>query len=129
MIFFATGALRIVRNYILGLIWGHDSTIYLFDLYSKCENGNLSSFSRAALLKFDILHSLEIYIKSVYYNTYLPTLCFKKEGNHNKKTRKHYQKQKYLENPTQIILFQTAKYQENCEVHLVYNKCRYHENP
>ena len=80
MIFFATGALRIVRNYILGLIWGHDSTIFLFYLHSNDENGNLSSFGRAVLLKFDTLHSLEIYINSVYYDTYLPTLYFKKEG-------------------------------------------------
>ena len=60
----------------------HDSTIYFFDLHSKDENGNLSSFGRAVLLKFDTLHSLDIYIyiKSVYYNYYLPTLHFKKEG-------------------------------------------------
>ena len=35
------GALLIVSKYILGLIWGNDSMIYLFDSNSKDENGNL----------------------------------------------------------------------------------------
>ena len=46
------GALVIVKKYILDLIWGNDST-YLFDSLSKDENGNLSSFGTAVLLKFD----------------------------------------------------------------------------
>ena len=41
---------------------GHDSTVYFFDLHCKDENGSLSSFGRAVLLKFDTLHSLDIYI-------------------------------------------------------------------
>ena len=61
----AAGALLIVSNYILGLIWGNDC-IYLFDSHSKDENGNLSSFGKAVLLKFDTLYSLESYIRSVY---------------------------------------------------------------
>ena len=52
-----TGALLIVNNCILGLIWRTDS-IYLFDLHSKDENGNLSSTGTSVLLDFDILHSL-----------------------------------------------------------------------
>ena len=52
-----TGALLIVNNCILGLIWRIDS-IYLFDLHSKDENGNLSSTGTSVLLDFDILHSL-----------------------------------------------------------------------
>ena len=52
-----TGALLIVNNCILGLIWRIDS-IYLFDLHSKEENGNLSSTGTSVLLDFDILHSL-----------------------------------------------------------------------
>ena len=52
-----TGALLIVNNCILGLIWRIDS-IYLFDLHSKDENGNLSSPGTSVLLDFDILHSL-----------------------------------------------------------------------
>ena len=56
-----TGALLIVNNYILGLIWGNDS-IYLFDSHSKDENDNLSSSGTAILLKFDSLYSLKNYI-------------------------------------------------------------------
>ena len=58
-----TGALLIVKNYILSLIWGNDST-HLLDLHSKDESGNVSS-SGIALLKFDTLHSLELYKKSL----------------------------------------------------------------
>ena len=63
-----TGALLILNNYILGLIWGTGS-IYLFDSHSKDEYGNFSSTGTAVLLKFDSLNSLENYIRSVYYNT------------------------------------------------------------
>ena len=70
-----TGALLIVNNYISVLIWGNDS-IYLFDSDSKDENGNLSSSGTAVLLKFDLLYSLENYIRSVYYNAYPRTLYF-----------------------------------------------------
>ena len=64
-----TGALLIVHNYIIGLIWGNNS-IYLFDSDSKDQYDNISSSGTAVLLKFDTLFSLENYIKSVYYNTY-----------------------------------------------------------
>ena len=40
-----TGALLIVNNYILGLIWGNDS-IYLFDSHNKDQNGNLLSSAK-----------------------------------------------------------------------------------
>ena len=39
---FGAGALFIVRSYILGLVWGNDSTTYLLDSHSNDENGNLS---------------------------------------------------------------------------------------
>ena len=71
-----TGALLIVNNYILGLIWGTDS-IYLFDSHCKDEYGNLPSSSTEVLLNFESLNSLENYIKSVYYNSYPHTLYFK----------------------------------------------------
>ena len=70
-----TGALLIVNNYILGLIWGNDS-IYLFDSHSKDQYSNVSSSGTAVLLKFDTLFSLESYVKSVYYNTYPLTFYF-----------------------------------------------------
>ena len=57
------GALLTVNNYLLGLIWGNDSTISLFDSHGEGENDNLSSFGTAVLLKFDTLHSLGNYIK------------------------------------------------------------------
>ena len=65
--------LLIVSNYILRLIWGNYSTINLFDSHSKDENGQLSS-SGTAILKFDILHSVENYIRFVYYNSYPLTI-------------------------------------------------------
>ena len=68
-------ALVIVNEYILGLIWGNDS-LYLFDSLSKGENGNLSSFGTAVLLKFDTLYSLENYVRSNYYYTFPLTLYF-----------------------------------------------------
>ena len=51
------GALVIVNNYILGLFWGNHS-IYIFDSYSKDENGNLSSSGTTVLLKLDMLYSM-----------------------------------------------------------------------
>ena len=68
------GAAFIVNNYILGLIWGID-LIYLFDSHSK-DNGNLLSSGMPVLLKFHTLHSLESYIRSVYYSAYPMTLYF-----------------------------------------------------
>ena len=44
------GALLIVNNYILGIIWGNCS-VYLFDLYSKDENGDVSSSGTAVFFK------------------------------------------------------------------------------
>ena len=72
-----TSVLLIVSNYILGLIWRNDLTIYLFDSHFIDENGNLSSSGIAALLKFDTLHSLENYVKSLYYNNNQLSLYFK----------------------------------------------------
>ena len=68
------GALLIVTNYILGLIWGNDS-INLFDSHSKDENGNLSS-SGTAVLNIDTLCSLENCVRLVYYNVFPLTLHF-----------------------------------------------------
>ena len=70
-----TGALLIVHNYTLDLIWGIDS-IYLFGSRSKDKNGNLLSSFTALLLKFGISYSLENNIKSVYYNAYPLSLYF-----------------------------------------------------
>ena len=70
-----TGALLIVNNYILGLIWGNEF-IYLLDSHSKDEYGNLSSSGTTVLLKFESLNSLENYIRSVYYNTFPQVLYF-----------------------------------------------------
>ena len=70
------GARLSVNNYALGLNWGNDSTIYLFDSHSKDEIGNLSNSGTAVLLKFDTLLSLQRYIISAYYNSYPLTLYF-----------------------------------------------------
>ena len=52
-----TGALLTVNSYMLDLIWG--------DLRGEGKNGNLSSSSRAVILKFDTLRPFENYISSV----------------------------------------------------------------
>ena len=70
------GALLLVNNYVLSLIWGNDLTIHLFDSHHKDEHGNLSSSDIAVLLRFDTLHSLQSYIKSVCYSCYPLTLYF-----------------------------------------------------
>ena len=57
-----TGVLLTVNNYILGPVWGIDST-YPSDSQSEDKNHNLPSSGRAVFLKFDTLHSLENYIK------------------------------------------------------------------
>ena len=49
-----------VSNYVLGLTWGNDSTIYQLDSPSEGENGNFSSFGTSALLKFDTLRALQV---------------------------------------------------------------------
>ena len=56
-----TGVL-LITNYILGPVWGTDST-YPSDSQSEDKNHNLPSSGRAVFLKFDTLHSLENYIK------------------------------------------------------------------
>ena len=61
--------LLFVNNCVLGLI-------YLFDSYNKDENSNFSSFGTAVLPKCDTLHSMQSYIKSVYYNNSPLTLYF-----------------------------------------------------
>ena len=56
-----TGALLIISNCILVLIWGNDSNIYLFDSHSKNDNGNLPISSTSVLLK--LIVSIENVIK------------------------------------------------------------------
>ena len=66
-----TGALLIVTNYVLGLIWGIDSI-----LHSKDENGNLLSSSTAVLLKFDTLHLFgKLYTVRIVNKTTFLTVC------------------------------------------------------
>ena len=61
-----TSGLLIINNYILGLLWRNQS-FFLFDSYSKDEIGRMSATGTAVLLKFNLIKSLESYIKSVYY--------------------------------------------------------------
>ena len=67
----ATGALLIINNHILGLLW-EKQCFFLFDSHSKNEIGRISVKSTAVLLRFDSLQSLENYIKSVYILLKLP---------------------------------------------------------
>ena len=61
-----TSSLLIINNYILGLLWRNQS-FFLFDSYSKDKIGRMSATGTAVLLKFNLIKSLESYIKSVYY--------------------------------------------------------------
>ena len=70
-----TGALLIINNYILSLLWGNQC-FCLFYSHSKYEIGRMSATGTAGLLKFDSLQSLENYIKPVYYSNYPMTLYF-----------------------------------------------------
>ena len=70
-----TGALLIISNYILGLLWGNQCFV-LFDSHSKDEIERMSVTGTAVLLKFDSLQSLENYIKSVYYSNHPMTFYF-----------------------------------------------------
>ena len=56
-----------------------DDSIYLFDSDRKDGNGSISSSGTAVILKFDTLHSLENYIRYVYYSLYPLTLYFQIE--------------------------------------------------
>ena len=70
-----TGALLIIGNYILSLLWGNQC-FFSFDSHSKHELGRMSTTGTAVLLRFGSLHSLENYIKSVYYSNYSMTPYF-----------------------------------------------------
>ena len=72
------GALLIINNYILGLLWGNQC-FFLFDPHRKDEIGRISATGTAVLLKFDLLQSLENYKKSVYYWTYPMILSFQEQ--------------------------------------------------
>ena len=70
-----TGALLVINNYISGLLWGNQC-FFLFDSHSKDEIERMSATGAAVLLKFDLLQSLENYIKSVYYLNYPMSFYF-----------------------------------------------------
>ena len=53
-------------SHILGLIGGTEF-IYLFDSHSKDKSRNLSSSGTAVFLQLNLLHTMENYVRSVYY--------------------------------------------------------------
>ena len=52
-----TGALLIINNHILGLVWGNQC-FFLFNSHNKDEIGRMSAIGTAVLLRFDSLQSL-----------------------------------------------------------------------
>ena len=82
-----TGALFIINDYILGLLW-RNQCFFLFDFHSKDEIGRMSATGTSVMLKFDSLQSLENYIKSVYFSSYPVTLYFQIQF-FNSKTKMH----------------------------------------
>ena len=76
-----TGAMSIINNYILGLLWGNQC-FFLFDSHSKDEIRRMSVTGTRVLLKFDSLQSLEDYITQIVLlklpnDSVLPTTIFK----------------------------------------------------
>ena len=71
------GALLIISNYVLGIIWGRNC-FYLFDSHSNDgEGNNISQICKAVLLKFDTFSNLGEYIKQIHYNGHInQTLYF-----------------------------------------------------
>ena len=138
-----TGALLIANNYILGLIWGIDS-IHLLDSHSKDENGNLSSSGIAVLLKFDTLHSRKLYNISLSQrlaNGSILSNVIHKSSVHCQYQEWHkmfinkgaiiirailkcgyYIKNADTKNPENKIIYQKARYQDNCEKEIEYQK-------
>ena len=76
-----TGALLVINNYILGLLWG-DQSFFLFDSFvffdslRKDKIRRISPTCRAILIKLDSLQSLENCIKPVYYSNYLHSTSY-----------------------------------------------------
>ena len=70
-----TGALLIIRDFTLALIWG-EQCYFLFDSHSKNDEGEITPNGVAVLLKFQTLGHLEEYIKYVYYSENTETLFF-----------------------------------------------------
>ena len=70
-----TGALLIVNDYMLGLLWRNGS-FYLFDSHSKDQHAQTLIAGTAVLLKFETLVSLESYFRSVYYTNFPRTMYY-----------------------------------------------------
>ena len=70
-----TGAMLIINNYILGLLWGNQWFFSIW-FYCKDEIRRMPVTGTAVLLKFDSLQLSENYIKSVYYSNYPMVLYF-----------------------------------------------------
>ena len=128
-----TGALLIVNNYILGLIWRNDS-IYLFDSHRKDDNGNLSSSAAAILLKLDTLCPLENYVRSVYYNTFPLILYFQMQfikahctGIAKKAIKCGLKKERLSSRREKDLLAKKRKYHDNPEKEKQAFKKRYHD--
>ena len=60
------GALLIINNYTLSILWGRQC-FFIFDSHSRDEEGKHAPNGTAVLLKFHSLAKLEEYIKNTYY--------------------------------------------------------------
>ena len=139
------GALIIVNQYMLGLIWGN-SCFYLFDSHSKNKHGQISISGTAVLLKFETLSFLENYIRSVYYINCPMTMYFQVQflkitcsaytissiknlqNNERQTARKRKMKRKYQDSPETKKEYQKSRYSKNCKSKLEYQKNKYNEN-
>ena len=108
--------------------------LYLFDSHRKDENGNLSSFGTAVLLKFHTLYSLENYVKLVYCNTFPLTLYFHVQfvkvhctATAKNAIKSELKKERLLERQEKDLLAKKRKYHDNTEKKKQVFKKRYHD--
>ena len=126
------GVLIIINNYFLGLIWASDSK-YPYYSQRKDENGNSSSSGMTDLLQFDMLHSLENYTKSVYYNTFPLTSFFQVKftkvnctANAKNAIKYELKKEQLLARLKRVLLVKKGKYLDDPKKIKIAIKKRYH---
>ena len=123
-----SGALLIINNYTLAILWGRQC-FFIFDSHSRDEEGKKSANGTAVLLKFHSLAKLEEYIKSTYYGEtqqasmyfqiqFVKFLCAEDDTkaiiSEMKRLRKvQQQREQYSKNPIPRLNRLKRKYTEN----------------
>ena len=138
------GALLIINNYTLGILWGRQC-FFVFDSHSRDENGKQSPNGTAVLLKFHSLAKLEEYIKNTYYGQtqqslmyfqiqFIKFICAEDDiqviSSELRRLRTlKKQRERYSKNPGPRLNQLKRKYQDNPTPYLNYASKHYAENP